>query len=83
MAKRAGPRGADDQSVSLAEAAALLGVGQGVLVEALVEHGLTEAEAKGARLLMAELDKFRGQLQGDSERVQAELSALREVLEGD
>lgn len=69
--------------MSLAEAAALLGVGQDVLVEALLEHGLTEQEAKGARLLTVEIDKFRKQLQGDSERVRAELAALREVLEGE
>jgi len=65
------------ESVSLAEAATLLGVGQDVLIEALQDHGLSAAEAAEARLLTFELDAFRARLQGSDERVQTQLAALR------
>ena len=77
--KSASPAG----SVSLAEAATLLGVGEEVLVAALEDHGLSAAEAAGARLLTSELEAFRERLQGSSERVQAQLAALRGELEGE
>jgi len=76
---RSGPAG--DESVSLVEAAELLGVAEDVLLEALVEHGLGEAEARSSRLLRAELDNYRRHLHGDDDGAAAALSALREVLD--
>lgn len=78
-----GGGGADDggATVSLAEAAGILGVEEAALVEALGEHGLVGQQAREARLLVSELESFRKQLRDDSERALAELSALRDVLE--
>lgn len=59
----------------------MLGVGDDVLLEALVEHGLSETEARRARLLSTELDTFRRRLHGVSPRARADLSALRDLLE--
>ena len=67
--------------MSLAEAAAMLGVEEDVLLLALGDHGLTSPEARGSRLLVAELESFRAQLRTDSERARSELAALRDELE--
>lgn len=79
--KRAHTKTAGDESVSLAEAATLLDVSEDVLLEALVEHGLTEAAARGSRLLKAELDDYRTRLHGDDVGGRADLAALRDLLD--
>lgn len=80
--KRARPDTGGSASVSLTEAAALLGVAEDVLVEALVEHGMSEVDARGARLLRDELDSYR-HLQPGTGDANAALSALREALDDD
>ena len=72
----------DGASVGVAEAAVLLGIAEDVLVEALVEHGMSEAEARNSRLLKDELDNYR-HLQRDAGDANAALSALREALDDD
>jgi hypothetical protein len=67
--------------VSLAEAAEILGVGEDLLLEAPGDHGMARQEARGARLLVSELESFRTQLRTGDDRARAELSALRDVLD--
>ena len=78
MPKRTYPQKAASDSLTIDQAAAQLGVTSDVLVEALVEHGMSEAEARGARLLASEVESYRAKVQRSRDRLKEQLEGLSE-----
>ena len=85
MPKRTYPQKSASETLTIDQAAAQLGVATDVLVElsgayerveALVEHGMSEAEARGARLLASEVEKHRAGVQRSRDRLKEQLEGL-------
>lgn len=78
MPKRTYPQKTASESLTIDQAAARLGVTADVLLEALVEHGMSEAEARGARLLASEVERYRAGVQRSRDRLREQLDGLSE-----
>jgi len=76
MPKRVYPQKGVSATVTIDEAATQLGVTPDVLVEALVEYGLSESEARTARLLSSEVESYRAKVQRSRERIREQLEGL-------
>lgn len=76
MPKRTYPQKSASETLTIDQAAAQLGVATDVLVEALVEHGMSETEARGARLLASEVEKHRAGVQRSRDRLKEQLEGL-------